>query len=517
MSDIEDLKQAIQHDFITPLSEFRTQVQPLDSIHDQSIEEFQRTIQALLGPSFRGAAANALTDLVRHYLATERALGDYTSNRLSEHMAQVATSCERTVAAMEPTLASLQNFPGVAAAGAVMTQTENITQEYGGPPGPENPLWDFIMVGGLAIAGGAFLWEQAQQQAKVTELWQDVQQWQANMRHLAQQTEPPLPPEPSNIIPPMNSSSGLSDAQKRLLNDVRSRLGTSPYNDAEIEALIRAGYLDPDAIAAIIRGGSAIYALFNNLGDRANIVTLMGELTPAQQQRFIALVEQYQRTHPGVTSHQIYNALRYTKMKAQAEQLANEIQTSSIAHSYPAATARLLNGRLVQYALNPMIAMTDPFTVTDGQLGVNGGGWYANITGVWAEWSRAKYYNSIGQLQDFSAPFTPSAGKPGETDIILRNGTWIEVKNVPNMDYGTSAWKILKQEVTKYINGGARHIVVELPQGLPALNKVRMEQQLKAVGNAQGVTVDVQYPNGVPFNPPADNWGNNLPSNSLAP
>ncbi len=335
--------------------------------------------------------------------------------------------------------------------------------------------------------------------------------------HNKQQKNTTVPSVKHKAVPTVTSGNGysqpmnLTDAQKRLLQDVKSRLGMGPYDDTEIEALILAGYLDPNAIAAMMKNGS--FAAF----DDATIANMMNTLTDAQQLKFVNIVDQYQKTHPGLTSHQVYNYLRYTKMKAQAELLAQDIRTSSIANRYPAATARLLNDRLLKFALNPMLAVTDPFTVADGQLGDNGGGWYANVTGVWAEWSRVKYYDQTGQLQDFSVPFTPSVGKPGETDIILKDGTWVEVKNVPNMDYSTSAWDNLKKEMRKYVNGGARRIRVDLPQGLPTANKTRLVRQLEAIGNAQGITIDVQYPSGIPFDPPAGNWGNNLPIISTTP
>jgi len=85
------------------------------------------------------------------------------------------------------------------------------------------------------------------------------------------------------------------------------------------------------------------------------------------------------------------------------------------------------------------------------------------------------------------------------------------------MDYNTSAWNNLKREIRKYVNGGARRIRVDLPQGLPPANEARLVRQLEAIGNARGIPVDVQYPGGIPFDPSAGNWGNNLPIVSTTP
>ncbi|MGH2508746.1 MAG: RNase A-like domain-containing protein [Ktedonobacteraceae bacterium] len=78
---------------------------------------------------------------------------------------------------------------------------------------------------------------------------------------------------PSTLVP-LNS---LTPDQQRLLEDVKSRLGYGPYSDADIEALIRAGYLDPDVIAAIMKSGN--FAAFDDLG----VANMMNVLPPSVQ------------------------------------------------------------------------------------------------------------------------------------------------------------------------------------------------------------------------------------------
>jgi hypothetical protein len=322
---------------------------------------------------------------------------------------------------------------------------------------------------------------------------------------------------PTSSSGPSNS---LSPAQQRLFNDVKSRLGT---NDAEIEALIRAGYLDPDAIVAIIKGGS--YAVFSNPSDAANIATMMKELTPAQQQQFIAIVEQYQKTHPGLTAHQIDNYLQYIKMKAQLKILSGsitgkdptDILSLAIASKFPMRTQQL-NQRLYLDVGNKMDVVTDPFTVTDSELN----GWYSNLTGKGAEWASIKHYYSQGKLVDFSVPLPPSpSGKAtGEVDIkINENGVekWVELKNVLS---SKGQWGKALTQAEGYVQNGAKVVVLQFPQLGVSGNPTISQQQLNNLQTLRhrypGVTFEVRTGASdpdirIPFAPPSDNWGRYLP------
>lgn len=128
-------------------------------------------------------------------------ISDYTiNNSLSSHLEQAATACDKALNTMEPILSSLHDFPGIAAAGAVMTQTENTAEETG-PPGPENPLWDILIAGGILVAGGAYIWGEEQQRQQVNSLWDEIQQWKITMSTLALQFEYKLPPTPTDPKP----------------------------------------------------------------------------------------------------------------------------------------------------------------------------------------------------------------------------------------------------------------------------------------------------------------------------
>jgi hypothetical protein len=305
----------------------------------------------------------------------------------------------------------------------------------------------------------------------------------------------PTPPHP-----------GLTPEQQRLLNDVKQRLQGSTYNDWEIEQLILAGYTDPATIASIIKRGSTFFMLFND----PKTAALMNELTPAQQQKFLDMVAQYQSAHPGLTTHQVYNALSYIKMKGQYNLLASDLTTDPVSQAFPRQTQEFLD-RLKQKVGNSLNNVTDPFAVTDQQLT----GWYAILTGTWGEWASIKQYHQQGKLVDFSVPI-PN----GEIDIKIReNGVekWIELKNVvtPGNQWGKAI-----SQARKYAQNGATHVIIQLPQqgvnGNPNLSQQQLNnlEQLKR----QFPSVDFEVRTGasdpgilIPFDPPATNWGSQIP------
>ncbi|MBV9391212.1 MAG: hypothetical protein JOY96_04890 [Verrucomicrobia bacterium] len=313
----------------------------------------------------------------------------------------------------------------------------------------------------------------------------------------------------------------LTDAQKRLLNDVKSRLGSGTYDDKEIEALILAGYLDPNAIAAIIKDGR--FATFND----ANVARMINELTDAQQLKFVNIVDQYQKAHPSLTSHQVYNYLRYTKMKAQLANLADNITgndptdpvSQAIVGLFPSRAADLKK-RLDQKVGTSIGGVTDPFTVRDDQLN----GWYANLTGVWGEWATVKQYYQQGKLLDYSISF-PNP-RDGEVDIKIKedNGTgtivtkWVEVKNVQSPK---NAWSKALDQAERYITmDHASSVIIELPQqgihGNPGPTRQQLNNLLILERRYPGVTFEVRMGSSdprlqIPFDPPVSNWGKYLP------
>ncbi|BCL80906.1 hypothetical protein ccbrp13_33710 [Ktedonobacteria bacterium brp13] len=326
-------------------------------------------------------------------------------------------------------------------------------------------------------------------------------------------------PKPSPGPSPIPPNPGLTPEQQRIHEDVKKLLQGSIYNDWEIEQLILAGYTTPTTIVAIIKRGSTFYALFND----SKTAALMNELTSAQQLQFINNVALYQATHPGLPSHQVYNALRYIKLKAQLNLLLADTTketrdpiSQAIAHAFPTQT-QAFHDRLYQDAGNPIDRVTDPFTVTDKDLT----GWYSNLTGKWGEWASIKQYMQQGKLVDFSVILpNPTGAVDGEVDIKIREGgvvKWVEVKNVetPARQWG----KALTQAI-KYVQHGATYVIIQLPQQeVEGVNSVQPQQlnnleQLKR--RYPNVTFEVRTGASdpgirIPFDPPSTNWGSYLP------
>jgi hypothetical protein len=327
------------------------------------------------------------------------------------------------------------------------------------------------------------------------------------MHSASNQPLPTLPPTPANPTAP---PPGLTPAQQKTYEDVEKLLEGVVYNSWEIERLILAGYTNLATIAAIIKGGLTSYTVFLD----PKTAKLMNELTTAQQLKFITMVNAYQTTHPGLTSHQVYNALSFIKMKAQLSILSNDITGQSgdpisqaIASAFP-SNVNDLNSRLQQDV--PLNGVSDPFVVTDAQLK----GWYANLTGISGEWLLIKHYHQEGSLVNFSVPITG-----GEVDIkISENGVekWVEVKNALT----SNAWGKAVKQAGKYAQSGATDVVIALPQqGVNGTSDLSSQQ----LNNLRAL--ERQYPNvkfevrtgandpsiQIPFDPSAINWGSYIP------
>jgi hypothetical protein len=122
----------------------------------------------------------------------------------------------------------------------------------------------------------------------------------------------PTPTPPPGVGPGPGVHNSLTPQQQHLHNDVASRLAGVTYDSREIDDLIRAGYVDPDAIAAIIKGGRGTFAVFNV----STIAKTMNGLAPSVQLVIIA------------------QAIANKQSKAQIESILNSItQTKSVANS----------------------------------------------------------------------------------------------------------------------------------------------------------------------------------------
>jgi hypothetical protein len=233
VSDIDDLKDAVQHGFITPLQNFRAHAQALDTNYNQCVKALQDAIGSLFhpgpGPTFSGKAADTLAELVGNYLTSEQAISDYyISNSLSTHLGQAAAACDQAIASVEPLLSALTDIPGIGAAQALMKDDDDAVEEL--PPGP----WDVpLVLGGIAAAGGAFLWAQTQQDNQIRAIWNDIDAWKLTMRGIAGQIESKLPPTPTDPKPFMPQD------QTKTLDDWKEEFPDVP--DSYIQALLSMG------------------------------------------------------------------------------------------------------------------------------------------------------------------------------------------------------------------------------------------------------------------------------------
>ncbi len=356
MGDIEDIKHAVQRDFLIPLSEFQAHTQALDTVHDQCVQEFQKALQALFSPgvAFHGAAADAVAQLTETYLAAERAMGDYTSSSLSYRLGQAASLSQKTVAEIEPLLSSLHDFPLAQAfgvAGGAVKGAEQPVEESLPPPDPENPISLGIYVAGLAVVAlgvgtTVFLASYNEQQMRANEVWQEVRQWQRGMNTLAAQPESRLPPEPTDPKPflPTASSLGLTTQQQKTaqelfqefggdisLDDIENLIRQHPQWSKERlrqellrnqlkqgtgypGKLLRAGYTE-DQILAMIRSGYTTVHMAVILGD-----TSLGPATTPEGRVLTKHALEDSILRHGITLQQIDDALdNYSRVRTQQD------------------------------------------------------------------------------------------------------------------------------------------------------------------------------------------------------
>jgi hypothetical protein len=324
----EDIKQRIETGFISPLQDFRARTAPLNTIHNESLNKLSNTISALIhGPNaFQGDAANALTELVNNFISRERQLsGDDSDPQgwdLTGRLGDASDKNQKYAAFFETVLDAIQNAQPASTKGLDELSSGGLSIAGGLDTGAGVQLgldipWDILAAAASGIALGLaasdalahFINNPDQQRASAATavLEQTIPQIEQDYQII--ESSDPLPPR---MDPPQGPSGdyksfllllglaigaggtvmyldsstpvNLTPAQKRLLQDVKSRLGNTPYDEREIEALIAAGYLDPDAIAAMIRGGT--YTAFNDAG----IAKKMNPLTGAQQLYIIDLI-----------------------------------------------------------------------------------------------------------------------------------------------------------------------------------------------------------------------------------
>ncbi|SRR5579875_136095 len=502
--------QALQENLIAPLQQMPVaQLKLLDTTHDQSVVDLQNVMGQLYAPPdpFQGKASDMLAVALEDYYAAENRLSTYVTDEISERISCFIQACQQVVSELETQIKALQASDPTVMAASTLVAGETVDL-MGPDESPIVPIAQLVVVG---LAGAAYIVGEVKQLAQVEQICAIVRQWEATMNELAAQPEPTLPPSldlSQSVVVDMAGMNGLSPEQQREVNDAISRLTSLGYSVdySEIEALVRAGYQFSDVVAAILQSGS--FAVFNDTA----VVSMMKQLTNAQQLKMVAIVEAYRKTHPDLTSHQVYNYLRYTQMKSQLISLMDDISgknpsnpiAQTIATMYPANVLALVV-RLQQKVGNNLLSITDPFTVTDNKLD----GWYHNLTGAWGEWAIIQDYYKQGKLINFSAPTTG-----GEVDIqISESGVtkWVEVKNVQNLN---NAWsKALQQAKNLVVNNGAKDVILQFPQqdastGPSPQQMNNLTQLRKAY---PGVNFEIRYGPSIPFDPPANNWGTYIP------
>ncbi len=498
---------------VNTLNDFHAQTHPLDLNHQNAVIALRDAVMSLFeaSPPFQGKAAESLFNLLLDYLKVELSFTGAQGDT-SPKLASATSSSQKTADLIYQHLQTLYAKSDDYA--YTLDQDRNVPELLRPAARAFNPDFpsDATLAAACALPPGAI--------QLVQDMEYDESDWGRQMNGLGEEPPPPLPPEPTDakvfLAPPGSSffpnlpMNSLTDVQRRTVADVIAELSAAgiTYDQREIEDLVRAGY-GRDTIEAIITRG--MVALFQG----ADVAKMMGELTGAQQLKFIGLVEQYQKAHSGFTSHQVYNYLRFTQMLAQANQLRQDIINSPINNAaYHEAMQRFLM-RLNRDLLTPMQNALDPFLITDNQLGEDGGGWKSYLVGIEGEWGVIQHYyyesltNPNVKLVNFSVPYVNP--QQGETDIIIEeNGVvkWVEVKNYRNLRMRTGKWQKLRDQVIGAIAEGSTNIIVDLPQGVPG----DIARNLIRLGQDRGVTVTVQSTGGIPYEPPVPpDWGKMLP------
>jgi guanyl-specific ribonuclease Sa len=281
-----------------PLASLTSHWLHIADLHQNTARAIDQHIQDLFGgsgtESYSGPAADTLWNThqdFQRYFGTliDHAETQHTRHKtLSGHMDDYASRMYSNVNSLSTPAAALALL-SLDVGGSptpvidpkfiqgVESNAENFQQDANSdPPGLEDPVWDVFE----ALAMALFIF------GAICQVIDWAQGILASFQSQQKSTTTPKPtptPTPTPIATPSpGTGSGLTPDQQRLLNDVKSRLGKTTYNDADIEALIKAGYTDPDTIAAIIKGGSGTIATF----DDPDIAKMMNAMPP-DVQRFI--------------------------------------------------------------------------------------------------------------------------------------------------------------------------------------------------------------------------------------
>ncbi|HLG76630.1 MAG TPA: hypothetical protein VKX46_09450, partial [Ktedonobacteraceae bacterium] len=286
--------QALQENLIAPLQQIPVaQLKLLDTTHDQSVVDLQNVMGQLYAPPdpFQGKASDMLAVALEDYYAAENRLSTYVTDEISERISCFIQACQQVVSELETQIKALQASDPTVMAASTLVAGETVDL-MGPDESPIVPIAQLVVVG---LAGAAYIVGEVKQLAQVEQICAIVRQWEATMNELAAQPEPTLPPSldlSQSVVVDMAGMNGLSPEQQREVNDAISRLTSLGYSVdySEIEALVRAGYQFSDVVAAILQSGS--FAVFNDTA----VVSMMKQLTNAQQLKMVAIVEAYRKT-----------------------------------------------------------------------------------------------------------------------------------------------------------------------------------------------------------------------------
>lgn len=307
---------------VTSLNDFHSQTQALDANYQAQVEDLNTIIQSLFESSgtFTGSAANTLQDVVSKYLQTEHSFTGHVGDT-SPHLEAATRYCQVTANNIEKELQQLYRDASAYSDELANLSSESFLQQEGAYL--SNSLFGGLSAGSLASdvrayeQGQCFLPPQTVQ--VVEQMQQEKSSWEGNFDILAAELPPVLPPMPTDPAPfQPTAGSNLYPVNEQSLDDltvklIGGQLRAEGYtvDDAEIEALLRAGYKNPEDIKAILRiGRNAFYQYaLTTVLSRTQIKDLARSVKQAQktiddaQRGVVKRVKDYKRNKNSVPSN----------------------------------------------------------------------------------------------------------------------------------------------------------------------------------------------------------------------
>jgi hypothetical protein len=252
--DMSHLKATISkmEKLVTSLNAFHDQTHALDTKHQDQLVDFRNTLLALFegNESFQGPAADALKDLVSHYLQREQTFVG-TPGDTSPQFASATQYCVTTSNSIEQELQTLYKEADAYAYKLDVARSTSYVERAA------IRIFDPTYPSEEDIAAPCPLPPSASH--RVSTMEHDMFQWENNMDSLGSSPPPVLPPAPSihNIsFPPgtILDMQPLSPDQQRWVQDLLNKYQYPGASQADIENLVRLGYSEID-IEAMLKGG----------------------------------------------------------------------------------------------------------------------------------------------------------------------------------------------------------------------------------------------------------------------